>query len=83
MKKLFACVLCLLLLLTGCRNSNTKHEIDDVKINHEQIREREKLMGHFMDNLETFEFPQPDSRVRIELSDGWSIIMSNCLFSNL
>lgn len=57
-------------------------DFDDVKINHEQIREREKLMRHFMDNLETFEFPQPDCRVRIELSDGWSIIISNCLFSN-
>ena len=33
MKKLFACVLCLLLLLTGCSNSNTKQEIDGVKIN--------------------------------------------------
>lgn len=33
MKKLFACVICALLLLTGCSNSNTKQKIDGVKIN--------------------------------------------------
>ena len=33
MKKIFACVLCLLLLLTGCSNPNAKQEINGVKIN--------------------------------------------------
>ena len=33
MKKIFACVLCLLLLLTGCGDSNKKPEFDGVKIN--------------------------------------------------
>lgn len=33
MKKLFACVICALLLLTGCSNSNAEQEIDGVKIN--------------------------------------------------
>lgn len=68
--------------IPGYKAPYNSNDFDDIEINHNQIREREKLMRHFMDNLETFEFPQPDSRVRIELSDGWSIIMSNCLFSN-
>ena len=68
--------------IPGYKASYNSNDFDDMEIDHDKVKERELLMRHFMDNLETFEFPQPDCRVRIELSDGWSIIMSNCLFSN-
>ena len=66
--------------IPGYKAPYNPHDFDDTDIDLDQIDEREEVIKNELAKVYNNEFPEPGERFRIELTDGWYIILSNCLF---
>lgn len=67
--------------IPGYKAAHNANDLYNIDIDSVKIKQREKLRDIAKEMIkDTEKFPMPDSRTRIELSEGWSVILSNCLF---
>ena len=68
--------------IPGYRAAYNPADFDDNDIDIDKIDKREHILEEARKMITTEYFPSPDNRIRIRLSDDWSIILSNTLFNN-